>query len=90
MPSALGQLPGSCRAIGIDSSAPTTAIGTIGTPARMAICDEPAPAEAAQPVALAVELAGALGALGEHQGELPLLAEQAVGVVGMGEHAAVA
>ena len=34
------------------SSAPTTAIGMIGTPARMAISHETAPAEAAELVAL--------------------------------------
>ena len=50
--------------------------------------DEAAPAEAAQPVALVVGLARALGALGEHQHELLLLAQQAVGVVGVGDHAA--
>ena len=70
------------------SSAPTTAIGMTGTPARMAISHEPAPPEPAQLVALAVGLAGALGALREHQGELLLLAQEAVGVVGVGEHAA--
>src|SRR3546814_11057117 len=50
--------------------------------------DEAAPAEASQPVALRHVLAGALGALREHEGELLLLAEEAVGVVGVGEHPA--
>ncbi len=49
---------------------------------------EAAAAEAAELVALAVGLAGALGALGEHEGELLLLAQEAVGVVGVGLHAA--
>ena len=51
---------------------------------------EPAPPEAAQLVALGVELAGPLRPLGEHHHELLLLAEQAVGVVGVGLDAAEA
>ena len=39
-PSALARLADLNR-IGIDSSAPTTAMGTIGTPARMAISTNP-------------------------------------------------
>ena len=74
--------------IGIDSSAPTTAIGHDGHAGPHGDLDEPAPAEAAELVALAVGLARALGALGEHEHELLLLAQQAVGVVGVGEHAA--
>ena len=54
----------------------------------MAISHEAAAAEAAELVALGVGLAGALGALGEDEGELLLLAQQPVGVVGVGEHAA--
>ena len=46
--------------------------------------DEPAPAEAAELVALAVGLAGPFDALGEHQHELVLVAQQPVGVVGVG------
>jgi hypothetical protein len=49
---------------------------------------EPAPAEAPQLVALAVVLARALGALGEDHDQLLLLAQQAVGVVGVGLDAA--
>ena len=74
--------------IGIDSSAPTTAMGTIGHAGPHGDLDEAAPPEAAQPVALVVGLARALRALGEHEHQLVLLAEQAVGVVGVGDHAA--
>ena len=52
--------------------------------------DEAAPTEPAQPVPLVVGLARSLGALGEHERELALLAQQPVGVVGVGDHAAVA
>ncbi len=52
--------------------------------------DEAAPTEPAQLVALAVRLARPLGALGEHEHELLLLAQQPVGVVGMGDDAAEA
>ena len=74
--------------IGMASSAPTTAIGMIGHAGPHRDLHEAAAAEAAQLVALAVGLAGALGALGEHEGQLVLLAQEAVGVVGVGEHAA--
>ena len=50
--------------------------------------DEAAPAESAQPVALGKQLARAFGALGEDQHQLLLVAQQPVGVVGMGGHAA--
>ena len=39
--SALAQPRSTCQMIGIDSSAPTTAMGTTGTPARMAISTKP-------------------------------------------------
>ena len=79
---------GTLNRIGIDSSAPTTAIGTTGTPGPHGDLDEAAAAEAAQLVALGVGLARPLRALGEHEHELLLLAQQAVGVVGVGGHAA--
>ena len=52
--------------------------------------DEAAAAEPPQLVAVLVELAGGLGALRENEGELLLLTEQPVGVLGVGGHAAVA
>ena len=49
---------------------------------------EAAPAEAAQAVAVGVRLGRGLGALREHQGQLLLVVEEPVGVVGVGGHAA--
>ena len=76
--------------IGIDSSAPTTAIGMIGTPAAHRDLDEAAAAEAAQLVAVAVVLAGALRAFGEHEHELLFVVQQPVRVVGVRGDAAAA
>ena len=45
--------------------------------------DESAPAEPAQLVTLPVQLAGALGALREHENELLLLPQEAVRVLGV-------
>ena len=74
---------GILKRIGIDSSAPTTAIGTIGHAGPHGDLDEAAAAEPAEPVALGVVLRRALGALGEHEHQLLLLAQQAVRVVGL-------
>ena len=67
-----------------------TAMGMIGTPGPHGDLHEPAPPEAAKLVALGVGLARALGPLGEDHHQLLLLAQQAVGVVGVGLHAAEA
>ena len=72
----------------MDSSAPTTAMGMIGHAGPHGDLDEAAPAEAAEPVAVGVGLGGGLGALGEDQGQLLLVVEDPVGVVGVGGHAA--
>src|SRR5664280_295256 len=49
---------------------------------------EPAPTEAAEPVAVGVGLGRGLGPLGEHQRQLVLVVQEAVGVVGMCRYAA--
>ena len=74
--------------IGMASSLPTIAIGTMGTPAAHGDLDEAAAPEASELVAVADELAGGLGALGEHEHELLVVVEQPVGVVGVRGHAA--
>ena len=74
--------------MGIASSAPTTAMGIIGTPARMAISTKPPRPKRRQLVAVGERLDGPLGALGEDQRQLLLVVQQPVGVVGMGRHPA--
>ena len=74
--------------IGIASSLPTIAIGTIGHAGAHGDLDEAAAAEAAELVAVAHQLAGGLGALGEHEHELLVVVEEAVRVVGVRGHAA--
>ena len=65
---------------GIASSAPTTQVGTSCASARIAASTKPAAPEAPQPVAVPVELLGALAALREDQHELALVVEQAMDV----------
>ncbi len=72
--------------IGMASSAPTTAMGTTGHAGPHGDLDEPAPAEPAEPVAVGVRLRRGLGPLREHQGQLLLVVEDPVGVVGVGGH----
>ena len=76
--------------IGIDSSAPTTAIGIDRHAGAHRDLDEPAAPEAAQLVALGEALAGGLRALGEHEHELPFVVQEPVRVVGMRGDAAAA
>ena len=66
--------------IGIASSAPTTRDRDDRHLRAHRRLDEAAAAEAAQPVAVLVELLGALAALGEHEHELLLVVQQAVHV----------
>src|SRR5215212_2247670 len=70
---------GTCAKIGIASSAPSTAIGTIGTPARIAVRTKPP-----RPVALPEQLARALLALREDEHEPALVAQQPLRVGRMG------
>ena len=74
--------------IGIASSAPTTAIGHDRRPRAHRGLHEAAAAEAAQLVAVLVELLRALAALGEDEHELLLVVQQAVDVGRVGGHAA--
>ena len=70
------------QTIGIASSLPTMATGTIGTPAHRDL-DEATAAEPLELVAVARELAGRLGAFGEREHELLLVVQQSERVVGM-------
>ena len=73
--------------MGIDSSAPDHGDGDHRDPGPHGDLDEAAAAEAPQAVAVGVGLGRTLGAFGEDEGELPLVAQEAQGVVGVGGHA---